>query len=422
MGNSVSDFKEGSYDQFRDRIKKDVKSDIGSPWNSSSPPSSTKYSAGSLSRCVDVNHPLFYASMRRRSSGRFPKMRNLDFGSSFSKESSEITMPAQVFVSRDRISYTEGYKGIYFPSNAYKLAMLQAASNGNFPTIPLTLGNSRGGLTTLGSTAIAKSIPDVPDFSLFRFIGELREGLPKIPLATLAKQKKVRNIGGEYLNVQFGVMPLISDLQKLVERMANPHFRSALARQVQKEFRVRKVLEKSETRTSRPMTSGERTIDARGQTAVAGTIETVESVRIWSSCSFSYYQFRDLQRLLDEWDDNLGGMGVIPTAIDFWNLIPWSWLVDWFSNFNHVATNLSYLGKDGLYLQRAYIMAHYSKKEIHSQRSLLYLKPFETTGTLIQERKYRIKASPFGFGYTWKDFDPFQLSILGALGVSRMRF
>jgi hypothetical protein len=33
-----------------------------------------------------------------------------------------------------------------------------------------------------------------------------------------------------------------------------------------------------------------------------------------------------------------------------------------------------------------------------------------------------VKASPFGFGLTWKDFDPFQLSILGALGLNRLRF
>jgi hypothetical protein len=48
--------------------------------------------------------------------------------------------------------------------------------------------------------------------------------------------------------------------------------------------------------------------------------------------------------------------------------------------------------------------------------------PISTTGVRTFERKYRVRASPFGFGLTWKDFDPFQLSILGALGVSRLRF
>jgi hypothetical protein len=67
-------------------------------------------------------------------------------------------------------------------------------------------------------------------------------------------------------------------------------------------------------------------------------------------------------------------------------------------------------------------MAHYERREVHRSTGLLLDLPFESVGTVVSNRKYRVKASPFGFGYTWKDFDPFQLSILGALGVSRLRF
>lgn len=118
----------------------------------------------------------------------------------------------------------------------------------------------------------------------------------------------------------------------------------------------------------------------------------------------------------------MGGFGAVPRAIDFWNLIPWTWFVDWFTNINHVITNLSYLGRDGLYLQRGYIMAHYRDVETSSQGRTFMGRPFLTTGVRTFERKYRVRASPFGFGLTWQDFDPFQLSILGALGVNRLRF
>jgi hypothetical protein len=67
-------------------------------------------------------------------------------------------------------------------------------------------------------------------------------------------------------------------------------------------------------------------------------------------------------------------------------------------------------------------MAHFLKKEEHRLSGLLYSQPFTSVGVVTYERKYRVAASPFGFGYTWKDFNPFQLSILGALGVSRLRF
>jgi hypothetical protein len=422
MGNSVSDFKAGSTNIYRDRSSIGLLTGIGSPFNNVSPPSSTLYGAGSLTRCVDVSHPLWYRATRLRNSGKFRKMRRLDMGSPFAKEASEITMPSHGYVSKKfPFGVTKGYKGVLFPSNAYKLAMLQAAS-GRLPALSLSLGTDMASLMAYGSKAISKSLPDVPDFSLFRFVGELREGLPKVPLKVLAKEKKLRNVGGEYLNVQFGIMPLISDLQNFLEALQHPRLRSALDHKINEEMRVRKVLDKGSSTTSRAMTASEYTFDATGQTAVSGTITTNSSYRVWSSCSFGYYQFHDLRRLLDEMDVMLGGVGTIPTAIDLWNLLPWSWLVDWFVNFNNVATNISYLGRDGLYLQRGYVMAHYTNEEIHSQHGNLYDMSYDTTGVLRQERKYRVRASPFGFGYTWKDFNPFQLSILGALGVNRLHF
>jgi hypothetical protein len=138
--------------------------------------------------------------------------------------------------------------------------------------------------------------------------------------------------------------------------------------------------------------------------------------------SFVYYQANLLDQLITDLDEKLGGLGSIPNAIDIWNLTAWSWLADWFTNFNHVITNLSYLGRNGLHMQRGYLMASYSIREESRVSGLIYGNPATTVGVLYQERKYRIAASPFGFGYTWKDFDPFQLSILGALGVSRLRF
>jgi hypothetical protein len=153
-----------------------------------------------------------------------------------------------------------------------------------------------------------------------------------------------------------------------------------------------------------------------------GTRETISEYRIWSSVSFAYYQANLLDELLADLDRMTGGLGVVPNAVDLWNLIPWSWFVDWFTNINHVLTNLSYLGRDGLYLQRGYLMGHYRERIIDTQSRVFMGTPISTTGVRTFERKYRVRASPFGFGYTWKEFNPFQLSILSALGVSRLRY
>jgi hypothetical protein len=67
-------------------------------------------------------------------------------------------------------------------------------------------------------------------------------------------------------------------------------------------------------------------------------------------------------------------------------------------------------------------MGHY-KDVLEERQSRVYMgTPIESIGTISYDRKYRTKASPFGFGLTWKDFDPFQVSILGALGISKLRF
>jgi hypothetical protein len=341
-------------------------------------------------------------------------------GSGFASERVEMTMPQIVSAGDFRYKPWLGFEGVVPPTTAYKAAMANIAG-GKFPPIPSSLGADLTTLWGYGSTAIAKSIPDIPEFSLFRFIGELREGLPKIPLKLLAKERKLRNVGGEYLNIQFGVMPLISDVQHFIEALHNPHFRSAVKHELGKEFRVRKVLDKGSVSVTRPTTGTERAV-ATGLSGDNGWIRTDTKYRIWSSCSFAYHQLTELDRLLDDLDSKTGGLGAVPTAIDMWNLLPWSWLVDWFVNFNHIATNLSYLGRDGLYLQHGYIMGQFSDVETSYIGGKVYSSSLSSTGVRTFERKYRVRASPFGFGLTWKDFNPFQLSILGSLGLNRMRF
>ncbi len=421
MGNTVADFK-GDDTRFRDRQSISVfGQDRAAYWTTGATPSTVIYSSGSASRCVDVNHPEFY--MMKRARARNFKVRNIDLGHPFALERVSLTMPQTISCETNVTKAVKAYyDGVFAPTTDYLNAM-GLITQGRFPAIPSSLGSDRNYLWGLGSTAIAKSLPDVPKFSLFRFVGELREGLPKVPLKVLAKERKLRNAGGEYLNVQFGLLPTVSDVQKFIDLCMDPKLRERARHQIGEEHRVRKTLDKGRSATSRALTSAEMSsMPASFTSGITGTLEVVSDFEIWSSCSFAYYQTLELIRLLDELDSKMGGFGAVPRAIDFWNLIPWTWFVDWFTNINHVITNLSYLGRDGLYLQRGYIMAHYRDVETSSQGRTFMGRPFLTTGVRTFERKYRVRASPFGFGLTWQDFDPFQLSILGALGVNRLRF
>jgi hypothetical protein len=314
------------------------------------------------------------------------------------------------------------YDGIYFPSVSYKTRMASLAA-GSRLAIPSALGTDLPSLWSYGSTAIARSIPDIPDFSLPRFIGELREGLPKIPLRQFAKEKKLRSVGGEYLNYQFGIMPTVSDLEKLFQLLLSPRAQKVIERQLDHEFRVRKVIDKGTVSTTTDLSSSSEantlTLTWRSNTKLIRKQTT--SYRVWSSCSFKYFQVNRLQQLINDLERQLG-LGLQPTALDAWNLVPWSWFVDWFTNLDDVITNLSYLGKNGLYMHHGYVMGSYEDVTEERQTCNYMGKPVETIGRTSYKRKYRVKACPFGFGLSWKDFTPFQLSILGALGTSRLRF
>jgi hypothetical protein len=420
MGTTVADFKEGRIERYRDRLEIETSSLYPSEtWIVSKPTNPPlRYASGKLSRCVDTNNPGFHAMMRARK--RHRNLRNLDIGGPLAIERSWLSLPNVGAWQNKSTTLPRGTFGVWAPTTSYKNAMLRTGQ-GELPSIPASLGISRADLRALGSTAIAKSLPDVPEFSLFRFVGELKAGLPKVPLAVLAKERKLRSVGDEYLNYQFGIAPTLGDLEKLYKRLQDPALRSSIRHVLGEEHRVRKTIDKDSSTTTRTLSGTEMT-SIEGLTQATGSQTVTSKYRIWSSCSFVYFQANRLDRLITELDERLGGLGVFPTAIDFWNLTAWSWLVDWFVNFNHVITNLSYLGRNGLHLQRGYLMAHYEYREESRVSGLIWGTPATTVGVLHQERKYRIAASPFGFGYTWKDFSPFQLSILGALGVSRLRF
>lgn len=110
------------------------------------------------------------------------------------------------------------------------------------------------------------------------------------------------------------------------------------------------------------------------------------------------------------------GLTVSPSVV--WNLLPWSWMADWFSNAGSIANNITNTIQNGLTSKYAYIMSH--QKVQHITEHTAYFAPGDRTfrfGKLI-ESKRRWHASPFGFGLKSGTLSPYQWSILGALGLS----
>lgn len=102
-----------------------------------------------------------------------------------------------------------------------------------------------------------------------------------------------------------------------------------------------------------------------------------------------------------------------------WELAPWSWAVDWFSNTGDVIHNISTLGYDGLVMEYGYMMTHTQYDRRVEATALVNGVSVSARTVSRRETKRRTVATPYGFGIDDTTLSPRQLAILAALGLSR---
>jgi hypothetical protein len=155
---------------------------------------------------------------------------------------------------------------------------------------------------------------------------------------------------------------------------------------------------------------------------VVRTRETVQ--RQWFSGAFTYamptgMDSRTRMGRLALLADRLG-LKLTPETL--WNLAPWSWAADWFSNTGDVLSTLSDYATLGLVMRYGYIMEYSMVKDTYTLDGAILADgtPFSCPPlVLTNEVKVRKQANPFGFGVSWDGLSAFQLSILSALGITR---
>jgi len=259
-------------------------------------------------------------------------------------------------------------------------------------------------------------------------------------------QSLKKTVGSDWLNVQFGWIPLISDIRNSIEVLLKLHM-LLFGSDEYKRMRGGDLGEWARvTETpydtaiyfgsplapgsfSRPywdkITSGSPLLyppDLGGQWS--------RSVRITADFRFHARYHRGAKPNSSELGyieraTELLGLEITPAVL--WEITPWTWLLDWASNLGSIATNLSMLDWSKVLLDYAYLtffvktessISRSGPKVINSQFSLSH--GFITQG-YHSEEKVREQASPFGFSVSWDGLSPFQLSILAALGMSRGR-
>lgn len=272
-----------------------------------------------------------------------------------------------------------------------------------------------------GTTAIARTEPLNPAFDLSVFLGELRaEGLPNLPgTAVRDKVKLAKASGSEYLNIEFGWLPLVRGIRDFADTVIRS---DELVRSHQENANrvIQRGYEWPEERDTRAVPMRHVAENGHGFFERGGLHQSIFRKK-WFEAEYIYYlptggNFNDRIRRYASYARKLYGIDLSPEVL--WNLSPWSWAADWFGNTGDVMHNISALGQDGLVMRNGYIMYHCGKRTVQSgfwQDNPLY---YQTCIT-VNESKQRRPATPYGFGISYDGLSAKQIAILAALGLSR---
>lgn len=292
-------------------------------------------------------------------------------------------------------------------------------------------------LDPYGTKAIAAVDPTNPNAQTGVALGEILKDR-RLPIPGIAAWKRRTQVaqaaGSEYLNAVFGWVPLVSDMKNTAQSVKDgntilENYSNASGSDVHREFAFPDI----HTIETIPLKNGTPTI--AGGAGVPGAIVGVSpieeikeiTIRRWFSGSFSYTAQSggsSVGKCLGYGSDadKLFGVALTPDLV--WELAPWSWAIDWFSNASDVIHNVGTFGLGGLVMRYGYIMEEHS-----TVRRISMPKPDciygvsqripDMTITVIVKR--RREANPFGFGLEWDGLSPTQLAITAALGITRLR-
>jgi len=273
--------------------------------------------------------------------------------------------------------------------------------------------------------------------SLSTSIAELKDGLPSNLGASLLRDRNPIGASSEYLNFQFGISPMRSDVRDVIaltkryEELITQFRRdnNKLVRRqlplVDTEEKIRNGVVNSIVQ-AQAGTNGNALIQELYTEQL--TFSEIKRERIWFSGAYRIAYPLELDDLLSQIVEFNRVYGVIPTPELAWELLPMSFVVDWFTNVGDVIKNVSTMGP-ATSLAYGYVMCQ--SDWTHSQSGMYGPSYYWTRAnnparmklesSLVWTRKRRLKASPFGFTTDFASLNLKQKSILTALGISRLK-
>jgi hypothetical protein len=396
--------------------------DTGNVTKSSSvvPWSSTAYNR--LWRGIQITESEEHPGWRKRLSAR------QDIGGNFRMRRKQL----ETKVESQFLATTGGSGSIESRRRYYGPVLAVPATSVTFPPYSQSANST---IESFGTTAIARCKPtnNVADLSVA--LGELyRERLPSIARWDQIKYEtdKARRAGSEYLKSEFGWMPLLGELRGFINAVNHA---GKLLDQYEKDsgkvVRRRYSFPPERTSTVTDLGTGNPAISISADWYQLGLSpegkrnrERETYRRRWFSGAFTYhlprgYKSSNAMARYAAKASYLYGAELTPATV--WNLAPWSWAVDWFTNFGDVFSNVSDWATDGLVMRYGYIMEHSFIRDTYTYygKTNLRTPAVPQPVTVVTETKVRRQANPFGFGVTWEGLTPRQIAITIALGLTK---
>jgi hypothetical protein len=289
--------------------------------------------------------------------------------------------------------------------------------------------------SSFGAQAWNRFKPGKPVVSLGQAIAELKD----TPQLLFKRIKKFRDLGGNYLALEFGWKPFLRDIFDLLKSIKSIDKQVAQLKRDNGVWIRRKGIlftDEDEDNYDSPIDGGYMLYP--NNAATVSTFRIIDkyklSIKSTRTCSFSgkfRYYIPGLKS--QKWGDvsaiqRLWGLELDPELL--YELFPYSWLADWYSNLGDVISNLCSDLEDHLVAKYAYVMLHTKKdyvaecdfkvRTMHNWTKDEWFSYYAKTSTHY-DLKSRATASPFGFNLNLPDLSAWQKSILIALGISRLK-
>lgn len=281
--------------------------------------------------------------------------------------------------------------------------------------------------------AIANMVPDASEYGFGETIVELLTGnIPKM-IPDLIKRAKEgarldpkatgKSLGNDYLNARFGIEPILQDVAKVIKNLCDTH--EVLYNNYKRSRHTQPI------HVYNPPL--QTTITHNDGTAVGGSSSLRAGSEGWMT------QDVRIKAKFTKAHPNRAAEGFYADAQHFlrrigfnerltWDLVPWSWLIDWSGNIGASIENASAFNQYNGRFATAYCWQtrkFSASNDNTAFRNTLWPNTNSTaletgtTGYIAVNALERSPVSPYGLNWTMPQLSLYQWSILVSLGLAK---